>query len=206
MAEMAGQDESAASGIARLQELRSMMEAAGIADSFVLDPSITRGLDYYTGLVYETFLDDLPAIGSVCSGGRYDNLAGLYMKERIPGVGASIGLDRLIAALEQLGRLPAHPRYLDAEIFCLDAALASTYQKTAAALRVHGIACEVFPDEKKIAQQYAVAEKKGVPWGILIAKEDAAKNTLTLKDLATREQFAGIDAERAAEIIGQHCP
>jgi histidyl-tRNA synthetase len=204
MTEMAGTSENATAGIARLRELRNMMEAAGIADAFVLDPSITRGLDYYTGLVYETFLNDLPAIGSVCSGGRYDNLAGLYMKERIPGVGASIGLDRLIAALEQLGHLPDRTGYLDAEIFCLDAENAPHYQKTAAALREHGVACEVFPDEKKIGQQYAVAEKKGVPWGILIAKDDAAKNTLTLKNLATREQFAGIDVKKAVETIKQH--
>jgi histidyl-tRNA synthetase len=111
------------------------------------------------------------------------------------------------AALEQLGRLPSRTGYLDAEIFCTDASLAPFYQKAAAALRAEGIAVEVFPDEKKIGQQYAVAEKKGVPWGILITKEDAEKNTpectLTLKNLATREQFMGIDAKKAAEIIGK---
>jgi len=102
----------------RMAEIYEMMKAAGIEAAYVLDPSITRGLDYYTGVVYETFLNDLPSIGSVCSGGRYDNLAGLYTKTKLPGVGASIGLDRLIAGLEQLGKLQSKGSYLDAEIFC----------------------------------------------------------------------------------------
>ena len=83
----------------RMREIYTYIKEAGMEKRIVLDPSITRGLDYYTGLVYETFLDSLPSIGSVCSGGRYDNLAGLYMKDKISGVGASIGLDRLITAL-----------------------------------------------------------------------------------------------------------
>ncbi len=187
----------------RLRDIRAMMEAAGIADSFVLDPSITRGLDYYTGVVYETFLNALPSIGSVCSGGRYDNLAGLYMKDRVPGVGSSIGLDRLIAGLDQLGALEHKKSYVQAEIFCLDAALAAHYQKVASQLRAAGIACEVFPDAKKIGAQYTVAEKKGVPFGILIKPEDAERNVLTLKNLTTREQFDGISVRDAAACIGE---
>ena len=144
----------------RLREIQSMMEAAGIAETFVLDPSITRGLDYYTGIVYETFLNELPSIGSVCSGGRYDNLAGLYMKDKISGVGSSIGLDRLIAGLEQLGKTNTRKSYLDAEIFCTDAALSAAYQKAAAQLRTHGIACEVFPDAKKLASNTHMQKKK----------------------------------------------
>ena len=185
----------------RMRSIRSMMQAAGIADTYVLDPSITRGLDYYTGIVYETFLNDLPAIGSVCSGGRYDNLAGLYMKDKVPGVGASIGLDRLIAGLEQLGRIEKKGSYLDAEIYCLDDSLAIQYQKTASELRSKGIAVEVFPDAKKMGQQYAVTEAKCVPWGIMIKKEDAEKNVLTLKNLATREQFENITVQTTAEKI-----
>ena len=92
-------------GSERLKLIRKFMLDEGIADSFVLDPSITRGLDYYTGIVFESFLKDMRDIGSVCSGGRYDNLVGLYSKQPLPGVGSSIGLDRLLAALEALGRL-----------------------------------------------------------------------------------------------------
>ncbi|MCK4516294.1 MAG: histidine--tRNA ligase, partial [Spirochaetaceae bacterium] len=85
----------------RLSEVLQAAKSVGIVDRIVLDPSITRGLDYYTGIVFETFLTALPEIGSVCSGGRYNNLAGLYTKERLPGVGTSIGLDRLMAGLEE---------------------------------------------------------------------------------------------------------
>ncbi len=185
----------------RLREIRAMMEATGIADSFVLDPSITRGLDYYTGVVYETFLNQLPTIGSVCSGGRYDNLAGLYMKDKVPGVGSSIGLDRLIAGLEQLGKLEHKKSHLTVEIFCLDEKLSITYQAVANKLRAAGISCEVFPDAKKITAQYTMAEKKGIPFGILIKEEDVAKELLTLKNLKTREQFDSISLEQAIAIL-----
>jgi histidyl-tRNA synthetase len=91
----------------RLQGVRNSVLAAGVpAERVVLDHSIARGLDYYTGIVFETRLEGLPSIGSVCSGGRYDNLAQLYTKERLPGVGASLGLDRLLAAMEELQLLP----------------------------------------------------------------------------------------------------
>lgn len=185
----------------RMRDIRGMMQAAGIEATYVLDPSITRGLDYYTGIVYETFLDELPSIGSVCSGGRYDNLAGLYMKQKVPGVGASIGLDRLIAGLEQLGVVAKKGSYLDAEVFCMDASLSVHYQGVAAKLRAAGVNVEVFPDAKKINQQYAVTDAKGVQWGILIGKEEALTNKLTLKNLKTREQFVGYTVEDAAKKI-----
>ena len=185
----------------RLREIRAMMEATGIADSFVLDPSITRGLDYYTGVVYETFLNQLPTIGSVCSGGRYDNLAGLYMKDKVPGVGSSIGLDRLIAGLEQLGKLEYKKSHLTVEIFCLDEKLSITYQSVANKLRAAGFSCEVFPDAKKITAQYTMAEKKGIPFGILIKEDDVTKETLTLKNLQTREQFDSISLDEAITIL-----
>ncbi len=187
-------------GTRRLKEIQEMMEAAGIADSFVLDPSITRGLDYYTGVVYETFLNRLPGIGSVCSGGRYDNLAGLYMKDKVPGVGSSIGLDRLIAGLEQLGLLEHKKSYVQVEIFCTDPAQSARYQQTAAVLRRHNISCEVFPDPKKLVQQYTVAEKKGIPFGLLMP-EDTGSSTVTLKNLVTREQHEQIPIDEAMRII-----
>ena len=135
----------------RMRDIRQMMIAAGIEATYTLDPSITRGLDYYTGIVYETFLNDLPSIGSVCSGGRYDNLAGLYTKTKLPGVGASIGLDRLIAGLEQHGKTTQKGSYLDAEIFCTDMSLSIHYQGIASKLRQLGVNVEVFPEAKKWA-------------------------------------------------------
>ena len=185
----------------RVREIRRFMKDTGTEDTFVLDPSITRGLDYYTGIVYETFLNELPSIGSVCSGGRYDNLAGLYMKDRISGVGSSIGLDRLIAGLEQLGITGKQACFVDAIIFCLDNSLMSFYMKTASEFRKIGISVEVFPDCKKINQQYNYAEKKGIPYGILIKQEDFEKNILTLKNLKTREQTEGLTIPEAVEKI-----
>ena len=185
----------------RMRDIRQMMIAAGIEATYTLDPSITRGLDYYTGIVYETFLNDLPSIGSVCSGGRYDNLAGLYTKTRLPGVGASIGLDRLIAGLEQLGKTTQKGSYLDAEIFCTDISLSIHYQGIASKLRQLGVNVEVFPEAKKMGQQYALAEAKSIHWGILIESGDVDSNTVTLKDLTNRKMYNSISVEEAAKLI-----
>ena len=196
---MAG--EKANPSVERMKDIRQMMKASGIDSTYVLDPSITRGLDYYTGVVYETFLNDLPSIGSVCSGGRYDNLAGLYMKEKISGVGSSIGLDRLIAGLEQLGIISKKGSFVDLEIFCMDSSLAVEYQGLAQKLRNAGISCEVFPDAKKIGQQYNVTDKKGIKWGILMNAENAKQGVFVLKNLETREQFENCTVEQAVKII-----
>lgn len=190
--------------VERLRILRKMMKAAGIEKSFVLDPSITRGLDYYTGIVYETFLNDLASIGSVCSGGRYDNLAGLYMKEEISGVGSSIGLDRLIAALEELGMGEEKNSFTDAMIFYLDAPLAFEYQALAEKLRKEKIAVEVFPEAKKMNQQYTYAEKKGIQFGIIVKNEKdntSGEFLLTIKNLKTRESFESIGFDEALKIL-----
>lgn len=199
--EMAGGDEIIQGYVQRLQDIQSLLTAVGIENTFVLDPSITRGLDYYTGLVYETFLNDLPSIGSICSGGRYDNLAGLYMKDRVPGVGSSIGLDRLVAGLEKIGKIDDDSCFLNAEIFCTHESLFVHYQTLANNLRKAGIAVEVFPEAKKMNQQYAIAEKKHIPFGITVNEEQAVQNVLTLKNLKTREQHEGITIEETVKIL-----
>ena len=185
----------------RMKTIFSMMKAAGIEGTYMLDPAITRGLDYYTGIVYETFLEKLPSIGSVCSGGRYDNLAGLYMKEKLPGVGSSIGLDRLIAGLSELGITNAKGSYIDVEIFNTDENLNVQYQEVAAKLRKEGISVEVFPDTVKINKQYSVTDKKQIPWGIMLSSNSETANTITLKNLKTREIFESISIEDAVRKI-----
>jgi hypothetical protein len=167
--------ESLAGGAApdttRLRDVYQLLGDAGIAGSFVLDPSITRGLDYYTGIVYETFLTDLPQLGSVCSGGRYDNLTGLYMKDTVSGVGASIGLDRLLAGLEQLGIGAQTAGFIDALVFYEKESGNSALRRNSAAARYLeqcGCRVEVFPEPKKMPQQYGYAEKKGIRWGLFI--------------------------------------
>jgi len=185
----------------RLDELRRFMKDSGAEDGFVLDPSITRGLDYYTGVVYETFLARLPNIGSVCSGGRYDNLAGLYSKEPICGVGSSIGLDRLQAALEELGALGSHTVCCDAAYVCLETETTGKAQKIAELFRQKGVACEVFLEPKKLTQQFALAEKKGIPWMIIPEEPCADSPRFTLRNIARRENREGLDLEAAVELI-----
>jgi histidyl-tRNA synthetase len=184
--------------------MKFMLDSVGSAqgEPFVIDPSITRGLDYYTGVVFETFLNDLPDIGSVCSGGRYDNLAGLYSKSKEPisGVGSSIGLDRLIAALESLNKLPqAHGR--SAAIACVNEEHSGLYQVLARRLRQSGVPCELFTDGNgsNLTKQFILAEKKGYRW-MLIPGDSPLNGTVTLRDLAAR-QNRDVSIEQAAELI-----
>lgn len=169
----------------RLRLLYRFMQDTGSAASFTLDPSITRGLDYYTGVVYETFLNDAPDIGSVCSGGRYDNLAALYSKERVSGVGSSIGLDRLIAALETLGKLGDRSAYARLGIACIKEENGGLYQTLAMRFRDAGIPCEVFLEDAKLSKQFMLAEKKGIKW--LLIPADDADGAFSLRNIEKRE-------------------
>lgn len=174
----------------RLEEIYAFITALGLERVFVLDPSITRGLDYYTGIVYETYLTALPGIGSVCSGGRYNNLASLYSKQELPGVGSSIGLDRLIAALDELGGTAAAPDApLKVLVLMQDPTLAAHYYRLAARLRSDGLYCEVYPEGKKLATQFAYAEKKGIPVGVICGHEEESRDRINVRDLRTRENF-----------------
>jgi histidyl-tRNA synthetase len=175
---------SGGEGLARLAEVFSCVRAAGVPeDRIVLDPSIARGLDYYTGCVLETFLDDLPGIGSVCSGGRYDNLAELYTNQELPGIGASLGLDRLLAAMEELDMIekvatpaPVFIAYFDKDRLC-------DYLKMAVAIRGAGIGVEVFPDPKKLGQQLKYADRRGFRIALIAGGNEFASGTCQVKDL-----------------------
>ncbi|MDR0452852.1 MAG: histidine--tRNA ligase [Treponema sp.] len=184
----------------RLSLIRRFMDDTGTSSSFVLDPSIARGLDYYTGVVYETFIDEIPEIGSVCSGGRYDNLVGLYSKEKFSGVGASIGLDRLIAALEALGKGRPRGAYARAVIACADEESGGAYQALAEKFRKRGAACEVFPEAKKLVQQFALAEKKGAEF-VIIPGEAPLSGKLALREISGRQNRENLDFEEVLEII-----
>jgi histidyl-tRNA synthetase len=149
-------------GVARLAQILDGAKAGGVSDRRIrLDVSIARGLDYYTGAVFETFLDQLPTIGSVCSGGRYDNLAGLYTKQDLPGIGASLGLDRLLAALEELGLVDKVRTTADVFVAFFDKQRLGDYMRLAAQLRIAGLGVEVFPDPKKLGQQLKYADQRG---------------------------------------------
>ena len=185
----------------RLKELHRCMITCGIDESFHLDPSITRGLDYYTGLVFETFLEKLPGIGSVCSGGRYNNLASLYTKQELPGVGASIGLDRLLAALSELEGERQDESAVEAVVFAMDEAGTDQFHAFAMRLRSAGIRTEVYPETKKLKPQFAFAEKKGAAAAIIIGEEERADGTVTVKDLIARKNHEGLSPERAIALV-----
>jgi histidyl-tRNA synthetase len=173
--------------LARLRRVLDGVVAGGAASGRVrVDPSIARGLDYYTGLVLETTLDELPEIGSVASGGRYDNLAGLYTNQPLPGIGASLGLDRLLAALDELGRLPTARTTADALIVYFAEDRLSDYLALAASLRAAGIGVELYPEAKKLAKQLQHADKQGFRVALIAGPDELARGECQVKDLASK--------------------
>lgn len=201
-----GGNELVDEGLRRLRELLSVAKAAGVPDGrFRIDLSICRGLDYYTGTIYETFLTDLPGIGSVCSGGRYDNLASLYTKQVLPGVGASLGLDRLIAALEELKHplMGGQTTPADVLVVQFDATRLGDYQRVARQLRAAGVAAEVYPDAKKLGQQLQYAEKRGFRVAVIAGPAEFEQGVWKVKDLAKREETAVPEAELVRAVRGE---
>lgn len=176
-------------GVEKLRELFQVCQIAGIAENRIaLDVSIARGLDYYTGTIYETFLTDLPGIGSVCSGGRYDNLAGLFTKEKLPGVGASLGLDRLLAAMEELGLVDSASTPAQVLVAMFDKGRVGEYLSIGRKLRAAGIATEVYPQAKKIQNQFKYANRKGFRAIVLAGPDEFEKGVWTVKDLESGDQ------------------
>jgi histidyl-tRNA synthetase len=173
-----------------IDELRAVLDgarAAGVGDSVRLDLSIARGLDYYTGTIVETSLGALPGIGSVCSGGRYDDLANLYTKTRLPGIGASLGLDRLLSALEELGKLPKTRATAPVFLPFFDEARLTDYVAFCALLRRAGFGVEFYPEPRKLKAQLQYADRRGFSAAIVIGGDEWTAGTCQVKDLANGE-------------------
>jgi histidyl-tRNA synthetase len=199
-------NEQGLNGIQKLRDLFTWAETAGIpAERIALDLSIARGLDYYTGTIYETFLSDLPGIGSVCSGGRYDNLAGLFTSQKLPGVGASLGLDRLLAAMEELGAITTASTTAPVLVLLFDAAHTGDYLRIARKLRAAGIETEVSCDSRAIGKQLAYANRKGFRVALIAGENEFTQCAWQVKDLKAGEQStvpeAGL-AEAIRKILG----
>jgi histidyl-tRNA synthetase len=192
------------SGVEQLRQVLDGIQASGAeVDRFVIDISIARGLDYYTGTIYETILDELPSIGSVCSGGRYDNLAKLFSNQELPGVGASLGLDRMLAAMEKLGKLPQIQTPADVLIVQFDSQYLGKYLWLARELRAAGVGVEVFPDAKKLGVQFKYADRKGFRAVIIAGADELAKRIVQIKWLADgRQTVASVD-DGVAGIVEQ---
>ena len=195
-------------GLAELKAVCGNLAAFGVPEAnFAVDLTIARGLDYYTGTVYETTLLDHPEIGSVCSGGRYDNLAGYYIDKALPGVGISIGLTRLFYVLDEQGLLnPAIPSApADALVLPMTADPAPAIA-LAEALRSHGIKVQLYGEQKKFKQKMAYADKLGVPYAVLLGEDEIAENVCSVKDMRTGEQVKLPVSEAAAHIAkGVNC-
>jgi len=179
-------------GLAGAEHLRGVLQALesmGFGPFIRVDMSIARGLDYYTGTVYETMLLDLPSVGSIMSGGRYDCLLETYGMPEVPAVGISIGVDRLFAALAELGQAPmggAGPRAVVCTLGdrALDSALGLVSE-----LRDAGISCEAAPEPgAKLKRQLAHAVRRGARYAILLGEDEVGQGVVTVKNLATGEQ------------------
>jgi histidyl-tRNA synthetase len=197
-----GGNETGLWGVARLREILAAAAAAGVPHARLrLDLAIARGLDYYTGTVLETFLDALPAIGSICSGGRYDNLAGMYTSRDLPGIGASLGLDRLLAALEQLGLIEKVATPAAVFIPYFDPDRLHDYLRLAALIRAAGIGCEVFPEPKRLGQQLKYADRRGFRVALIAGADEFNSGVCQVKDLARGRQQDVPVAPDAAELL-----
>lgn len=178
-------------GVSELRDVFELVKALGVPDAaYCLNCSIARGLDYYTGTVYETILNDHPGIGSICSGGRYDNLASHYTKSKLPGVGISIGLTRLFWQLREAGLIPnINTSSIDVFVALMDDAQLGHSFRIAKQLRTQGINTEVQMEPKKIAKQFQYAAKAGIRFVVLAGDDEIKRGVLAVKDLLEEEQF-----------------
>ncbi|HEV2538112.1 MAG TPA: histidine--tRNA ligase [Frateuria sp.] len=177
-------------GRAELKEVLGLIRDFGVPEShFALNLSIARGLDYYTGTVYETTLNDHPQIGSICSGGRYENLASQYTKSKLPGVGISIGLTRLFWQLREAGLLGSARSTVEVLVTQMDPAQLPAYLAIASELRAAGIATEVVLETGKLAKQFKYADRAGIRFALVLGEDELAKGVVTVKDLRRGDQF-----------------
>ena len=210
-----GRNETFDQGLAELKTVVKYLGGFGVpAENFAVDLTIARGLDYYTGTVYETVLLDHPEIGSVCSGGRYDNLAEYYTDKQLPGVGISIGLTRLFYVLGEQGMLNPELPTAPADVLILpmteDLSAAIAF---ATELRENGIRSQLHCEEKKFKQKISYADKLGIPYVVFLGEDEIREGVAACKDLATGEQTkldpkatiyrikAGLDARNRGFVI-----
>ena len=197
-----GKNELFDQGVEELSTVVRHMSAFGVpAENYKVDLTIARGLDYYTGTVYETAMLDHPEIGSICSGGRYDDLAGYYTNKKLPGVGISIGLTRLFFVLEDQGYLNDQLNTAPADALILpmtedlSAAIALATQ-----LRSAGVRTQLYGEQKKFKQKMSYADKLGVPYVIFLGEEEIASGVAAVKNMRTGEQVK-VSPDEAVKLI-----
>ncbi len=189
-------------GLDELIEVTKYLAAFGVPEeNFAIDLTIARGLDYYTGTVYETVMTDHPEIGSVCSGGRYDNLAEYYTDRQLPGVGISIGLTRLFYVLSEQGLLSDEivTAPCDALVIPMTEDLSAAVS-AATELRKAGVRTQIYGEKKKFKAKMSYADKIGVPFVLLLGEDEIAEGLVSLKDMTSGEQQKISAAEAAQKI------
>ena len=183
----------AAEGIANLRIVLGLLRAAGVPeDRLSLDLGLARGLDYYTGIVFETTIDGWERFGSIASGGRYDDLASLFIKRRLPGVGASIGLDRLLALLDEAGLLGDAEATAPVLVANFPGVDPSVPVHLAARLRRDGIGAEVYPEAITVGKQMGYGSSRGHLLAVIVGPDELESETFNLRILATRQEDKGL--------------
>ena len=183
------ENESYKTGVEELTEVVKYIRLFNVPEGyFDIDLTIARGLDYYTGTVYETFLNEYKSIGSICSGGRYNDLSGYYTDRNLPGVGMSIGLTRLFFILNDIGLIKSQKNSISDVLVISMVEDLSMSIKTANKLREAGINTEVYFDNKKIKAKFKYADKLKIPYVIVIGEDEINTGLLTLKNMTTGEQ------------------
>lgn len=188
-------------GLEELEQISDILKQSGLGAYFKIDFTIARGLGYYTGIVYETNLKSMPEIGSVCSGGRYDGLTQNFSKERLPGVGASIGLDRLIAALLKLEIMETANTPAKLLLTLMDIKECGAVHKLAAQFRSLGVATEVYPEPAKLKKQFQYADRKGHKFVAVIGAAELAAGTVSLRNVESGDQQSCASVQEAVKII-----
>jgi histidyl-tRNA synthetase len=185
-----GMDETFDLGLDELKTVVGYLASFGVPEeNFAVDLTIARGLDYYTGTVYETEMTEHPEIGSICSGGRYDDLAGYYTDKKLPGVGISIGLTRLFYVLGEQGLLSEETVSSPCDVLVIPMTEDLSYAISAAAqLRRSGIRTQLYSENKKFKAKMSYADKIGVPYVVLIGEDEINEGVISLKDMTTGEQ------------------
>ena len=195
-------NESFKEGLSELSIVTKYVKLFGVPDNNCkIDLKISRGLDYYTGTVYETFLNEYPSIGSVCSGGRYDNLAEYYTKQKLPGVGISIGLTRLFYQLNEAGFFKNETSTSITKVLVIPLDNNIDYGiSIAKALRDKGVITEIYLEDSKMVKKLGYADKLGIPFAILIGERESLDKTVTIKNMITGEQVT-VNFDAAFDIV-----
>ena len=200
MRELLATSETGLKGLEEIGTLFSLIDGAGISQAVELDLSLARGLNYYTGAIFEVKALDF-AIGSICGGGRYDDLTGIFGLPNTSGVGISFGADRIYDVLCGLDLFPKDAAAAATVLFTNMGEQEVAYSvPVAAALRKAGFACEIYPDSAKLKKQFEYADRKGIPYLAIVGDQEVAEGTVTLKNLATGEQRRVAKGDLAAAL------